>query len=260
MAEVSTRSGRIHYTVSGDQNGGTPVLLLHGMGMAHTSYADVIEGLAAEKKVIAVDSPGHGQSETPADDGAFPVSRFAEATLDVLNGLNLDKVDIVGNSLGAMTAVEFAAAYPDRVRNLVLVGCPGWDDQQRSERAEARKKNPMQRPDPNVNSTAADLTPMFTAPSQAVVDRVNEARRQSAEFIVRAGEAVITHDTIGRSPGVKAPTLLLCGERDIVIPEQPGFLKNIKGSTMVVFDNAGHYPQVDNPDRFVRTVLEFLKS
>jgi pimeloyl-ACP methyl ester carboxylesterase len=57
---------------------------------------------------------------------------------------------------------------------------------------------------------------------------------------------------------VEAPTLLLCGERDIMVPDQPKFLRAIPESRIVILDNCAHYPQVDDPDRFARTVLDFL--
>jgi 2-hydroxy-6-oxonona-2,4-dienedioate hydrolase len=258
MSEVATRSGRIHYAAAGELGPIGPIVLLHGSGMALTSYDYVLPGLAAVTRVYAIDSPGHGESERPPGDDPFPVERFTDAMLDVLDGLGLSRVNLVGNSLGAMTAVDVAATYPDRVRKLVLVGCPGWDGRWRAERMEERRRNPIPRPSLDTPLTPADLAAEFTAPTEELAARVTLARRQSAAFAEQRSMAVMTHDTLGRSFEVQAPTLLLCGERDIVVPDQPKFLRAIPDSRLVILDNCAHYPQVDDPARFVRTVLDFL--
>jgi pimeloyl-ACP methyl ester carboxylesterase len=183
---------------------------------------------------------------------------MADSLLDVLDGLGLDKVNLVGNSLGAMTAVEFAATYPDRIRKLVLVGCPGWDGRYRTERMRARGTAPQ--PQMSTTVSAADLAPTFTAPTDELARNVSLSRQQSERFNARGSNAVMGHDTLGRSFSVTAPTLLLCGERDIVVPDQPRFLRSIVGSKLVILKGAAHYPQVDVPDRFISTVLDFLQE
>jgi pimeloyl-ACP methyl ester carboxylesterase len=258
MPDVPTRTGKVHYEKYGETSDIGPTVMLHGMGMASSSYVDVVPGLAERGEVYTIDTPGHGLSEVPADDGEFPVERIADAIVDALDAIGLDKVNVVGNSLGAMTAVEIGAAYPDRVRKLVLVGCPGWDGRFRSERIAARKAGTMPRPDPNAPVTAESLKPTFTAPTDELAERVALARQQSSPFSERGGGAVMSHDTLGRSFYVKAPVLLLCGERDIVVPDQFKFERSMPQSKLVLFDNAAHYPQVDNPPLFVDTVAKFL--
>lgn len=258
MGDVNTRTGKLHYEHYGSPSEIGPTLLLHGVGMSSSSYADVVQGLAKGGEIIAIDSPGHGQSEQPPDDGEFPVERMVDAFADALDGLGLAKANIVGNSLGAMAAVEFAAVYPDRVRKLVLVGCPGWDGRFRAERVAQRRAGTMPRPDPNAPVTADSLKGTFTAPTDELAARVAEARRQSAPFSERGGNAVMAHDTLGRSFLVNAPVLLLCGERDIVVPDQYKFQRSMPQSRLVIIENAAHYPQVDAPPRFVRIVLDYL--
>ncbi|GIW08628.1 MAG: alpha/beta hydrolase [Dehalococcoidia bacterium] len=255
MTTVETRLGPLAYRRGGTPGPFGPILLLHGMGMSMTSYDDVRPDLEAAAEVIAIDFPGHGTS--PARPGSLSVLDLADAIADAIDRLGLPPLNIIGNSLGAMTAVELAATYPDKVRRLVLVGCPGWDGRARATMlatAEERFRQAIESPPATVESLAA----IFTAPTERLVERVNEARRQSRDSLVQAGLAVYGHDTLGRAFSIRAPTLLLVGDRDIVLPEQQRFLRAIPDVGFALIENAGHYPQVDDPARFVQTVLTFL--
>jgi 2-hydroxy-6-oxonona-2,4-dienedioate hydrolase len=256
MGDVTTSLGRLHYERTGTPGEIGPIVLLHGMGMSTTSYDDVRDRLAAETEVISFDFPGHGKSDPAREE--LSCEQLADAIAEAADQLGLGAVNLIGNSLGAMTGVEFAATYPDRVRRLVLVGCPGWDGRWRMERLKVSRE--MWSSAADNPATVESLAPMFTSPTPALVDRVNESRKQSRPSIAHAGMAVYTHDTLGRSFAVQAPTLLLVGERDIVVPDQPKFQRAIPNVSMVTFENAGHYPQVDHPERFAETVLEFFRA
>ncbi|MFN8534943.1 MAG: alpha/beta hydrolase [Dehalococcoidia bacterium] len=256
MSTIQTRLGDLFYLRGGAPSDLGPIVLLHGMGMATTSYDDVRPGLEAVTEVIAIDFPGHGES--PARAGELTVLDLADGIAEAIDALALGPVNLVGNSLGAMTALEIAATYPEKVRRLVLVGCPGWDGRFRAEairNSAARWAAAADAPTTTVESLAG----MFTAPTASLADRVEQSRRRSRASIGQAGQAVYTHDTLGRAFSVRASTLLLVGERDVVTPDQQRFLRAIPDAKLALFENAGHYPQVDDPERFVQTVLEFLR-
>jgi pimeloyl-ACP methyl ester carboxylesterase len=103
-------------------SGDTPVLFLHSFAGDCTHWSPVLEALAPRRRVVAFDFSGHGLS--PAVRGRYSVRRLAQDVLTVANAQNLEKFVLVGHSMGAQVAAEFAAAGPQRVQKLILVDPP----------------------------------------------------------------------------------------------------------------------------------------
>jgi pimeloyl-ACP methyl ester carboxylesterase len=103
-------------------NGDTPVLFLHSFAGDCTHWSPVLEALAPRRRVVAFDFSGHGLS--PAARGRYSIRRLAQDVLAVANAQNLETFVLVGHSMGALVAAEFAAAGPQRVKKLILVDPP----------------------------------------------------------------------------------------------------------------------------------------
>ena len=103
-------------------NGDTPVLFLHSFAGDCTHWSAVLEALAPRRRVVAFDMSGHGLS--PAARGRYSIRRLAQDVLTVANTQNLEHFVLVGHSMGALVAAEFAAAGPQRVKKLILVDAP----------------------------------------------------------------------------------------------------------------------------------------
>ena len=101
---------------------GPALLLLHGLGCDHTTWVPVIEKLAKRYTVIAPDLLGHGASDKPRAD--YSVGGYANGMRDLLTVLNIDKVTVVGHSLGGGVAMQFGYQFPERTERMVLVA-PG---------------------------------------------------------------------------------------------------------------------------------------
>ena len=99
---------------------GPALLLLHGLGCDHTTWAPVIESLARTHTVIAPDLLGHGESDKPRAD--YSVGGYANGMRDLLTVLGIDPATVVGHSFGGGVAMQFAYQYPERAERLVLVG------------------------------------------------------------------------------------------------------------------------------------------
>jgi pimeloyl-ACP methyl ester carboxylesterase len=102
--------------------GDTPVLFLHSFAGDCSHWAPVLEHLASTRRAVAFDFSGHGQS--PASRGRYSIRRLAQDVLAVANTQNLEQFVLVGHSLGAFVAAEFASAGPHRVKKLILVDPP----------------------------------------------------------------------------------------------------------------------------------------
>ena len=101
---------------------GPALLLLHGLGCDHTTWAPVIQALSRRYTVIAPDLLGHGKSAKPRAD--YSVGGYANGMRDLLTVLGIDKVTVVGHSLGGGVAMQFAYQFPERTERMILVA-PG---------------------------------------------------------------------------------------------------------------------------------------
>jgi pimeloyl-ACP methyl ester carboxylesterase len=128
MARVRLSRGEldgldIHYTVAGH---GSSTLLIHGLGGFAESWRDTAAALASHGRVIALDLPGFGQSPKPRR--AYTLDFFSQAVGGLLGALGIERVRLVGHSLGGGVAAAFALAHPERVERLALISAtiPGF--------------------------------------------------------------------------------------------------------------------------------------
>src|ERR1700724_1876980 len=116
----------LHYEQAGEQRPGTPVVMLHGGGPGASGMSNFGRNLpvfAESFRTLVVDQPGFGKSDKPPVEGNY-FTFAAQALAGLLDELGIDRVHLVGNSLGGGTAVRFALRYPERAGRLVLMG-PG---------------------------------------------------------------------------------------------------------------------------------------
>ncbi len=110
-------SGRISTMEAGD---GEPLLCLPGLGGTKASFMTTVAALAEERRVIAIDLPGFGDSDKPLT-GRYDAAWFADAVVDLLDELGLERADLIGNSMGGRVAIEVGLRAPDRAGHLVLL-------------------------------------------------------------------------------------------------------------------------------------------
>ena len=116
---VATRRGRLSSLEAGS---GPPLVAIHGLGATKGSFLPTVAALSDRFRVIAVDLPGFGDSDKPIG-ASYDAGFFARAVIALLDALELDRVHLIGNSLGGRVALEVGLLHPDRVDRLVLL-CP----------------------------------------------------------------------------------------------------------------------------------------
>jgi pimeloyl-ACP methyl ester carboxylesterase len=258
---------------------GPPLLLIHGIGDSSETWLKVIPELARRYTVIAPDLLGHGESAKPRAD--YAIAAYACGMRDLLGVLDVDRVTVAGHSLGGGIAMQFAYQFPDRCERLVLVGSGGIGPEVHpllriaaapgaelglSVAASAPVRAAMRFAAPILRSTGGmRLGPDFGY----VLDRYRALRprtaRQAFLRTLRAGVdvrgQVIT--MLDRCYLAEAlPTLIVWGRRDRVIPIRHARIAHqaIPGSRLEVFDQSGHFPHRDDPERFVTVVNDFLET
>lgn len=272
-ASVPLRGHELRYV---DQGSGPAILLVHGLLGSHRLWAHVIDGLATQHRVVAPDLFGHGSSAKPRGD--YSLGGYAAALRDLLDHLGIDRVTIVGHSLGGGIAMQFHYLFPGRVERLILVSSSGL----------GREITPLLRLG-TLPSAELVLPILASAPVRWVSTAV-------ARTLVKVG-VPLHHDlhyswkgfasladtdmrrvflTSSRSvfdPGGQSvtdqersasavPTMFVWGRDDRFIPidQAAAAAECLIDSRLEIFEDAGHFPHLDQPERFVQVVTDFLRS
>jgi pimeloyl-ACP methyl ester carboxylesterase len=266
---IATRRQRLSTVEAGT---GPPLVALHGLGGTKGSFIPTVAALSGSFRVIAVDLPGFGDSDKPIA-ASYDAPFFARAVIALLDALELDRVHLVGNSLGGRIALEVGLLYPDRVNRLVLL-CPSlaW----RRERRWA----------PLLRLTIPELGLVQLAPRAAVEAIVHRLIPGADEgwtaagvdeflrgYLTPAGRAafyaaarhIYLEDPHGdggfwpRLRGLQAEALFVWGRRDRLVP--PAFARHVSealpNARHLELD-CGHVPQVERPRQTHDAVGEFL--
>jgi pimeloyl-ACP methyl ester carboxylesterase len=246
IIEVGGQKARLVERGSGD-----PVVVLHGWGGRIESMMPVIDCLASSFRVVAMDLPGFGGSPLPA--GVWGTPDYATFVRDVLEQRGVRRAHFVGHSYGAKTSLYLAATVPALVDKLVLQGSSGL---RTPPSFKARVKRGVSR--------TARLAGRLGTPGERVRNAVY--RRIQSQDYRDAGELrpilvkVVNEDLGSLLPRVAASTLLIWGSEDDAVPLQHArtMEMNIPDAGLVVFEGAGHFAYLDEPDRFCAVVRHFL--
>ena len=122
IGRYADANGRhLHYLEQGE---GEALLLIHSLGQSLFTWHRVLDSLSEHYRVIAVDLPGHGYSDKPADEAAYAISALSDTLVALLDELGVETAHLAAFSMGGMIALDMAARYAHRVGRLVLI-CPG---------------------------------------------------------------------------------------------------------------------------------------
>jgi pimeloyl-ACP methyl ester carboxylesterase len=253
------------------------LVLLHGIAGTSATWEGVIPRLAERYRVIAPDLLGHGESGKPRGD--YSLGAYANAIRDLLEALGLERATIAGHSLGGGVALQFAYQFPERCERLVLVSSGGL----------GREVHLLLRAAALPGAEA--VLPWLSAAGKHGVGRIvhvlgrlglragadleevwrgfvslaePDARRAFLHtvrgIIDLGGQRVSAADRLYLAAGL--PTLIVWGAQDPLIPVRHAHEahQRMPGSRLEIFPGAGHFPHLDDPDRFAHVVLDFLQT
>ncbi len=253
---------RLHYEERGQ---GEPVVLVHGFPFDHTIWQQQIEDLSRVARVLAVDLPGFGQSE-PLGDTQPTMEDYANTLVLWAGQVGLDRFVLVGHSMGGYIALAMMRHFPEMISGLGLVCTRASADtpEARESRYKLIKELWDRGPQAVVDSMLKRLfAPQTLEEHPDVVARIQEVMmRQPVGGMVQALQAMAGRpDSTPLLPLIKAPTLVVSGEHDAIIPGQEVDLMtaNIPGAVHEVIRGAGHMPMVEQPDK-LSAVLGQLAS
>ncbi|MFG2196850.1 alpha/beta fold hydrolase [Streptomyces sp. NPDC048639] len=261
---------RLRYWQAGDH--GSPVVLLHALGASVEFWSRTLPRLAEHHRVFALDLPGFGRSDKPRV--RYTRAFLAETVWRFADAVGLDRVHLVGNSMGGAVSMECAIRSPERLHSLVLV-CPAGLG-----RAVGPGPRTLSVPHvgeiltrPHREATRRSVLGCVHRPSTVPDGLVEAAFRHSADdgaahglldtlraFVRYDGQRMEVVDRYREGLAqIPAPVLMLTGEKDRMIPadylDTVGAYPNVRTHE---FADCGHYPQLEVPDEFSRVVLPFL--
>jgi pimeloyl-ACP methyl ester carboxylesterase len=275
VQHVTIHGHRRAYVVRGS---GPALLLLHGLGCDHTTWAPVIDSLARRYTVIAPDLLGHGQSDKPRAD--YSVGGYANGMRDLLTVLGIDRVSVVGHSFGGGVAMQFAYQFPERTERLILVGSGGLGPEVSPairaittpgfQQAMGVLTLPGVRHAGRAGLRALAATGIRATRDLAEVadiyDSFKDPRSRAAiRHVVRAvvdwrGQIVTMSDRAYLTEAM--PMCVVWGRNDLVIPvRHANHAATLAPTARVeIIPNAGHFPHKDHPQRFVKIVNDFIRT
>jgi pimeloyl-ACP methyl ester carboxylesterase len=272
LREMPTDAGVLRYHEAGV---GSPLLLLHGSGPGVTGWRNfrgILATFAQHFRCLILEFPGFGVSD---DFGGHPMLTAQGAAGTFVEALELDSIDIVGNSMGGGVGINFAIRHPDKVRRLVTIGGIGTNIFTPGPSEGIRLLQEFTE-DPTRQRLVDWLHSMVYDPA-LVTDELIEERWQLATdpatlearrmYGKAAFAAMMTAMRNSDTPlpwalmhKVQAPTLLTWGRDDRVSPLDMSLIpmRTIPNAEMHVFPNCGHWAMIEAKQAFEATVLSFL--
>lgn len=259
-----------------DSGHGPAVMFIHGLTGSHRNWGHLVDTLNTDHRVLAPDLFGHGASAKPMSD--YSLGAHAATLRDLLDRLGIDQVTLVGHSFGGGIAMQFCYLFPERVSRLVLVSsgglgrsvspllraatlpgagwvlpliASGWV----SERGDAVGRTLAKwgcRPRTDMTETWRGFTSLADADSR-------RAFLATTRLVIDpGGQTVSAHDLLPMV--IEIPSLVVWGTRDRMIPAAHATTAHhvIPGSRVELFEGAGHYPHLDDPERFAKLLGDFM--
>lgn len=249
----------IHYW---DIGSGPVVVLVHGLGSRKEDWLPVLEPLGQKYRLLVPDQIGFGKSEKPLLD--YSVQTYVDFLNEFLRQLKVEKVSLVGESLGGWISALYAVELADGghlipIEKLVLVDAAGL-----------RQDTPI----PNLNpSSLATMRGLMEAVfydtswlnEDALRSIFTDKLAADDAYTVRSflgNPTIVTERLDDRIAKIKTPTLVVWGKQDKLLPIAQGerYAAGIAGAKLVRFDKCGHVPPIEKTDEFVAAVAAFLSE
>ena len=274
---LQLKEGKIAYIKEG--SGKKVLIFLHGLSSNSDAWYRNIESLDKDFTCIAIDLPGFGKSYKNADE--FTATYFASIVKEFAEKMKIEKFTLVGHSMGGQTAIKFAAKYPEKLDKLILIAPAGIE---KFSVFDGTAMKMVMNPTTIMASTEEQIDrnyqlnfyKMPEEAAQMIQDRKNIVK--SADFeahaiAIQKSVKGMLDDTVTQDlEKISTPTLFLFGKNDALIPNKylhPTLTidelsktaqESIKGSKLVLIDEAGHFLQFEKPNEVNKEIKEFLSK
>ena len=265
MSKITVGDVTLYCEVHGD---GEPLVLIMGLGGDITRWFRTLPLLAREYRVTAFDNRGAGRSDKP--DVPYSMEMMADDIAGLLDALDIPTTHVFGVSMGGMIAQHFALRHPERTISLML-GCTrcGGPHSIPDDSGAASMLNPDLVDVMTAEERARALLPFlwsqeFIDASPAIVEehiRVTSQYPMDPDAYTRQMAAADAHDTWERLPEITAPTLVIGGDADRLIPAENSRIlaSRIPGAELVMMPGLGHGFYSEANEEVCRILIDFMK-
>lgn len=261
MPEVKVGDIRMHYEIYGE---GEPLVMINGAGATMEWFYWLIPTYSRDYRLILFDNRGVGRTDKP--DTTYTTAMMADDLAGLLDVIGIDSAHIRGVSFGGMIAQEFALRHPEKVKTLILLVtyCGGKHSSTLPFGADTERIRQL----PPREATEAFLRWFIT---EEFIDKNPHVFEQLVAFalehpaepfgLAKHGEAIANHDTYDRLSTITAPTLVIGGDADKVIPVENSRIlaSRIPNAELVILKNAGHM-LIEAANEVDRIILDFLRK
>ncbi|WP_380779997.1 alpha/beta fold hydrolase [Sphingomonas sp. R86520] len=264
FGDLQRSGGKLHYAMIGNDVSRPPIVLLHKLGGWLSDWRFVAPLLAQGRRVIAFDLPGHGGSRwlgTPPY--IQSLGETAALLVGALDELGIDRIDLLGTSLGGCVAVPLAAFWPERINKLAIISSALGVRRSLAEIAinvDEKQKALFDAAGNPIPTEPALLEQIFGMVHAAAINVDGIASRKAAGHWIQPSErGVAITDIAGTLKRVAAPTLLVYGDRDKAYPKfRPAAEAALKHGRTAIVPNSGAFVMQDNPPATAAVLKTFL--
>ncbi len=251
-----------------DEGSGDAVLFVHGLAGYKENWEENVPVFAERYRTIALDLPGFGYSAKP--DVPYGIPFFAEFVTKFLRALGIERAHLVGNSMGGHTSTLIAAKYGSFVDKLVLADPTGARGKELYEAAPIKPEmiEMMGPVNPGEDFVRMYAMLQFFDPAPFIDKMVKRAMAdlelgdipERFNAYIKSLKGLFAHDAEPLYKDIQAPTLVIWGENDNVVPVGNADVAEsmIPGARKIIFPQCGHLPMIEKSGDFNRAVLEFL--
>ncbi len=247
-----------------EQGSGPPLLLIMGLGYTLDMWNRALPALAERYRTIVFDNRGVGRSDVPP--GPYSVQAMAADARAVMDAAGIDKAHVFGVSMGGMIAQEFALQYRERVKSLIL-GCTACGGPKAVPAAPGVFATLMARATMTPEEAIRAMIPFIydeATPRERIEEDLEIRRRTlaSVEGYTAQVQAILGWQSYNRLSQITAPTLVIHGESDKLVPPENGkvIAEMIPGAKLVLLPKASHIFVTDQTEASIESVLSFLKT
>jgi len=264
--EIEIAGVRMVYSEGGQ---GEPLLLLHGLGASRATFDAASATLIRHYRILIPDLPGFGESGN-APDGDYGIDAQVEWVERFVQAIGLPSFHLGGNSMGGWIAAAYAAKYPHRVKSLWLLAAAGTGEMLDTEAVKARQERGdyllLARSIAEFDAVMERI--FYRAPPLPFALRWAGSRLSASKFdlhskifdqLLERGEEYRLEPSL---PQISAPTLLVWGEHDEVVPVSVmrRFEELLPNARTILMPEVGHVPQMESPRKVAADYLRFRKS
>tara|TARA_B110000014_G_C19971453_1_gene502896 strand:+ start:58 stop:837 length:780 start_codon:yes stop_codon:yes gene_type:complete len=252
---IDVKGNQVHYRQCGT---GHPIILLHMTPGSSMIYEECMKLLAEyDYQVFAIDTPGYGDSDSIGENKT--IEDYSEIISEVIKTLRLKKVHLVGLSTGSVIAAAIAIYYSDFIDRLILVEPGIFNTPDRQKRGYHGVKIELDKDGQYFVNRWKQISNGFggnLTNDQAFVLFLDALRSHKHQH--EAYQALIYYDLLNDLPKITVPTLLISGALSTREEPMETFSQKINDSSIAIIENAANAPPLEQPQKFVETVLQWL--